>query len=342
MGHFARGTNDVVPVEECPVHAGRANRIAFALRDALAAAGIPAAGVGTDGLARHVVVRTSRDEKEAVAMLVATRDDPALQAPLRALLDGAEKPEGLVLNLHDRPGPWLVGRESKRVAGTGHVKEEALGPAFLVSPASFFQTNVAAAATLVRLVAEALPGETRPARPRSLQRRRALRPAPRAARPLGHRGRGEPQERAGRGAQPPPERRERGPVEARVLVGGEGAALPEGRGLRRRRPRPAAGGLPAGGDPRGLRTAEARPRRPRLLRPRGPRARAAARRGGRLPRRARPARGHVSPHAAHGVGHRPGAPLEAAGPEPSGRPHATYTVFTFTNSRIPNAPSSRP
>jgi hypothetical protein len=108
------------------VHGSRANRIAFALRDALAGAGIPAAGVGTDGLARHVVVRTSRDEKEAVAMLVATRDDPALQAPLRAVLDGEEKPEGLVLNLHDRPGPWLVGRESKRVAGTGHVRE-ALG-----------------------------------------------------------------------------------------------------------------------------------------------------------------------------------------------------------------------
>jgi 23S rRNA (uracil1939-C5)-methyltransferase len=160
MGHFARGTNDVVPVEECPVHSGRANRIAFALRDALAGAGILAAGAGTDGLARHVVVRTSRDEKEAVAMLVATRDDPALQAPLRALLEGEEKPEGLVLNLHDRPGPYLVGRESKRVAGPGHVKEEALGPAFLVSPASFFQTNVAAAATLVRLVVEALPGES--------------------------------------------------------------------------------------------------------------------------------------------------------------------------------------
>ncbi len=160
MGHFARGTNDVVPVEECPVHPGRANRIAFALRNALAAAGIPAAGVGTEGLARHVVVRTSRDEKESVAMLVATRDDPALQAPMRAVLDGPERPEGLVLNLHDRPGPYLVGRESKRVAGPGHVREQALGPAFLVSPTSFFQTNVAAAGTLVRLVVEALPGDS--------------------------------------------------------------------------------------------------------------------------------------------------------------------------------------
>ena len=93
-------------------------------------------------------------------MLVATRDDPSLEAPMRAHLDGTDRPEGLVLNLHDRPGPYLVGRESKRVAGPGHVLEASLGPTFLVSPASFFQTNVAAAATLVRLVAEGLPGES--------------------------------------------------------------------------------------------------------------------------------------------------------------------------------------
>ena len=160
MGHFARGTNDVVPVVECPVHAERANRVAFALRDALAAGGVSAAGAGTDGLVRHVVVRTTRDAGEAVAMLVATRDDPALHAPLRAVLAGEDRPDGLILNLHDRPGPHLVGRESRRVAGPGHVREVALGPPFLVSPTSFFQTNVEAARTLVRLVVEAMPGET--------------------------------------------------------------------------------------------------------------------------------------------------------------------------------------
>jgi 23S rRNA (uracil1939-C5)-methyltransferase len=141
MGHFARGTNDVVPIEECPVHAERANRVAFALRDALASAGVSAAGAGTDGLARHVVVRTTKDGKEAVAMLVATRDDPALREPLRQVLAGEDRPDGLVLNRHDRPGPYLVGRESKRIAGPGHVREESLGPAFLVSPTSFFQTT---------------------------------------------------------------------------------------------------------------------------------------------------------------------------------------------------------
>ena len=349
MGHFARGTNDVVAVEECPVHAGRANRIAFALRDALRAACVPAAGVGTDGLARHVVVRTSRDEKEAVAMLVATRDDPALQTPLRALLDGAEKPEGLVLNLHDRPGPWLVGRESKRVAGTGHVQEEALGPAFLVSPASFFQTNVAAAATLVRLVAEALPGETG-LRVLDLYSGGGL-----FALPLALRGHSvtavEESRKSARDAEL--NRRQNGVSESRLklVCSSVEKALPYLK----------AGAFDAvvldppreGCPPEVIREVfgrlQARPRHPRLLRPRGPRARAAARRGGRLPRGARPAGGHVSPHAAHGVGHRLGA-LDPQGGvcgsesrsrrQVAARPHATYTVFTFTNSRIPNAPTA--
>jgi len=156
MGHFARGSHEVVPVDECPVHPARANRIAFALRDELRRAGVAAADKAA-GVARHVLVRTTRDEREAVALLVVTRDEPALQAPLAALLQGPERPDGLALNLHDRPGPFLLGRETRRVAGVGHVREESLGPAFLVSPTAFFQTNVAAAEVLVRLVIEALP-----------------------------------------------------------------------------------------------------------------------------------------------------------------------------------------
>jgi 23S rRNA (uracil1939-C5)-methyltransferase len=160
MGHFARGTHEVVPVDECPVHPERANRIAFALHDELRQAGVPAAGEGLDGVARHVLVRTTKDEREAVALLIVTRGGPELELPLAALLRRPERPDGLAVNLHDRPGPFLLGRETRRVAGTGHVREESLGPAFLVAPASFFQTNVAAASVLVRLVIEALPAET--------------------------------------------------------------------------------------------------------------------------------------------------------------------------------------
>jgi 23S rRNA (uracil1939-C5)-methyltransferase len=159
MGHYARGTHDVVPVVECPVHPPRANRVAFALRDALAAAGVDGASEDLRrGTARHVVLRTTRDESECVAMLVVSRADPAVEAPLRRLLSSADAPDGLAVNLNDRPGPYLVGRETRRVSGPGHVRETSLGPAFLVSPTAFFQTNVAAAAVLVDLVVRACEG----------------------------------------------------------------------------------------------------------------------------------------------------------------------------------------
>jgi 23S rRNA (uracil1939-C5)-methyltransferase len=160
MGHFARGTHRVVPIVECPVHAARANRIAFALRDELARDGLRAAGE-PGGLLRHVLVRTTADEREAAAVLVVTRDDPALRAPLQRLLDSPERPTGLMLNLHDRPGPYLVGRETLRIDGPGHVREQGLGASFLVSPTGFFQTNVRAAAELARLVEAGLPRRPR-------------------------------------------------------------------------------------------------------------------------------------------------------------------------------------
>ena len=38
MGHYAFRSRRVVPVVECPVHSGRANQLAFALRDHLSRA----------------------------------------------------------------------------------------------------------------------------------------------------------------------------------------------------------------------------------------------------------------------------------------------------------------
>lgn len=155
MGHFAAGGRAVVPVTECPVHGARANRIAFRLRDELARARVPAAGPRLDGVLRHVIVRTSADERDAVALLVATRNDARLRRPVRALLASPDRPDGLYLNVHDRPSPYMVGRTTIRLDGHAHVRERRLGPTFLVSPTAFFQTSPDAAAVLVDLVLDA-------------------------------------------------------------------------------------------------------------------------------------------------------------------------------------------
>jgi len=160
MGHYATGSRQIVSVDECPVHSDRANRIAFALRDRLARANIPAAD-RPNGILRHVIIRTTEDDREAVAMLVVTRNDKSLRTPVRGFLASADAPDGFFININDRPGPLMVGDETIKISGRSHVREKGIsgiGGAsavdFLVSPDAFFQTNVGAARELVRLVLE--------------------------------------------------------------------------------------------------------------------------------------------------------------------------------------------
>ncbi len=159
MGHYARGSKQIVRVDECPVHSDRGNRIAFALRDRLVRARIYGAGAQRNGLVRHIIVRTTEDDSQAVAMLVVTRNDKALRTPIRGLLASADRPDGFFINIHDRPGPYMVGSETIRIDGHSHVKQDGIvETSFLVSPTAFFQTNVGAAREIVKLVVDGCLG----------------------------------------------------------------------------------------------------------------------------------------------------------------------------------------
>jgi 23S rRNA (uracil1939-C5)-methyltransferase len=155
MGHYERESRRIVPVEQCPVHSDRGNRIAFALRDQLIRSGV------SPGLLRHVIIRTTEDEREAVARLVVTRNDKLLRRPVRALLDSQDKPDGFFININDKPGPFMVGAETIRIAGRNQVRETVGGMTYLVSPDAFFQTNVRAASVLQKCVIEGVCGARR-------------------------------------------------------------------------------------------------------------------------------------------------------------------------------------
>lgn len=150
MGHYERASHRIVPVEECPVHSDRGNQIAFALRDQLARAGIDAR------LLRHLIIRTTKDDREAVAMLVVTHNDKSLRRPVRALLESKDSPDGFFININDVPGPFMIGPKTIRIAGNRQVREKVGGLSYLISPEAFFQTNVGAAAVLQRCVMEGI------------------------------------------------------------------------------------------------------------------------------------------------------------------------------------------
>jgi len=152
MGHHALGSRRVIPIDECPVHHERGNRIAFALRDHLSRSAAAAASL------RHVIIRVTQDGREASAMLVVHRNDKALRAPVKKFLASPEKPDGFFVNIHDKPGPFMVGDETIKIEGRSHVKEVVNGVSHLVSPTAFFQTNVGAAAAIAAIVLDELGG----------------------------------------------------------------------------------------------------------------------------------------------------------------------------------------
>jgi 23S rRNA (uracil1939-C5)-methyltransferase len=152
MGHYALHSQRVIPIDECPVHHERGNRIAFALASVFGRFARSGGPGSIRALLRHVIVRTTQDGREATAILVVARNDKALRAPVRKFLASKDRPDGFFINIHPAAGSYMLGDETIKIEGRSHVKEVVAGVSYLVSPTAFFQTNVGAAEELVKLV----------------------------------------------------------------------------------------------------------------------------------------------------------------------------------------------
>lgn len=157
LGHYRRGTQDLLPVDRCPVHAPEGNRLAFAARDALARAPGRAA-------VRHVVVRTGEGSGQSQLTLVA-RDArfKGLREVTEALTSLERPPSGVHLNVNDRPqSSYVLGAETRKLHGRERLLEQLGDVRYLVSPQAFFQTSVRSAAVLVDAVLARVPADDSP------------------------------------------------------------------------------------------------------------------------------------------------------------------------------------
>ena len=160
LGHYARGSRRVIPLRECPVHDERGNEFAFRVREAFTRAGLTAEGEDR-GVLRSLAVRVGCHTPEMMATLVVSRDhDRRLRAATRRLLEG-DAPSAMHLNVHSRDDAFIFGRATRRLAGSERMREDVGGASFLMSPTTFFQTNVRAAEILVTLVLDSVPPASR-------------------------------------------------------------------------------------------------------------------------------------------------------------------------------------
>jgi 23S rRNA (uracil1939-C5)-methyltransferase len=167
MGHYRRGSRELIEVAECPVHSEAGNRIAFSLRDALRGLGMSGFEeheAEPRGLARHLVVRVAEAGGETQATLVVAESDAgARKALAEALAVSDPAPTSLHLNIHPDSGPFIFGRRTERLYGPERLRERIAGAEFRISPRSFFQTCARPAELLVETVLSWIPGrESRP------------------------------------------------------------------------------------------------------------------------------------------------------------------------------------
>jgi 23S rRNA (uracil1939-C5)-methyltransferase len=150
MGHYARSSRRVVVVRECPVHDPRGNTVAFALRDACERADTREV--------KSIAVRTGVSRAETMATLVVTSErDKRLRAASRRALAGPAAPTSLHVNIHPRGDAFVFGKQTRHIAGPERLREDLGSASFLISPTSFFQTNICAARILVQQVLAAIP-----------------------------------------------------------------------------------------------------------------------------------------------------------------------------------------
>ena len=94
IGHYAARSNDVVAITECPVHADRANRLAFALHEHLMRARVPAAGPSLTGVLRHLIVRIDEDQVKAERARTKRTDESRRRRIARGLPPDRQPGEG--------------------------------------------------------------------------------------------------------------------------------------------------------------------------------------------------------------------------------------------------------
>lgn len=160
IGFFARGSHDVVAIDDCLVHSPLGQKIYATIVRLLKARALPAYDEATDkGFLRHVLLRSSAVTNEALVVFV-TRARNGKDAETLGELAGelaTAHPEivGILQNVNERPGNTILGREIVTLTGRNYLREQILGLEFHVSARSFFQVNTAQAERMFRLAIEA-------------------------------------------------------------------------------------------------------------------------------------------------------------------------------------------
>ena len=142
-GIYAEGTHKVIPVKRCLIEDEAAAPILASVIELAKSFRYPFYDEDVRrGLLRHILIRTAH--KTGQVMVVLVLSSPVLPGKshfIKALCEKHPEITTIVINVNDKPGPYILGEKESAAYGKGYIEDELCGRIFRISPHSFYQVN---------------------------------------------------------------------------------------------------------------------------------------------------------------------------------------------------------
>ncbi len=142
-GFYRSRTHEIIPVEKCAIQSPIADKAAAVLRKFMGEHNIPVYNEKTGkGSVRHIFVRTSVKNKNAVICIVSARGFGGLtEALVTEMRNACPEASGIVLNVNKSQGNTVLSGEFFTLWGSEVLSDDLCGNSFDLSPKAFFQIN---------------------------------------------------------------------------------------------------------------------------------------------------------------------------------------------------------
>lgn len=142
-GFFRKNSHDLVPVKDCLAESALSTRITATVLSLCEKFGYEAYDEDRrTGSLRHLLIKTSTDQKQALVTLIVTDDRlPGRKDFAKALIAKVPEIRGVVFNVNPRKTNVILGPKDVPIYGATRIHDTIFGQRFGISTQSFYQTN---------------------------------------------------------------------------------------------------------------------------------------------------------------------------------------------------------
>lgn len=141
-GFYRARSHDVIPAAHCLLQTPQAGAVAEAVEGYLRDCAVPAYDEGTGkGLLRHIYVRTNKEGRALVCLIVNGKKLPREEELVRRIRAACPDTVGVVLNANTRRTNVILGESYRTLWGTDTLRDTLCGLAFDIAIPAFYQVN---------------------------------------------------------------------------------------------------------------------------------------------------------------------------------------------------------